>query len=197
MPDLIVIAGPNGAGKSTAAPAVLRDYLGVRAFVNADTVALGLSGFAPDTAAVAAGRVVLQRVHDLISDHRDFALESTLSGRSLATSLRTAIHEGYAVHIVYFRLPTAQASVDRVAQRVREGGHGVPETTLLRRYGRSVRNFLTLYQPLAHGWEVFENAGSRPLLVARGQGHTVTEVRQTALWGRIQEVGFGTGKDDR
>jgi len=196
VPDLIVIAGPNGAGKSTAAPAILRDFLGVRDFVNADTVALGLSGFSPDTAAVAAGRVVLQRIQGLISEHRDFALESTLSGRSLATSLRIAIQEGYAVHIVYFWLPSAQSSVDRVMQRVRAGGHGVPATTLLRRYGRSVRNFLTLYLPLAHQWEVFENSSSRPLLVARGQGHTVREVRQPALWGRIQEVSLGTGKDD-
>ncbi len=195
MPGLFVIAGPNGAGKSTAAPALLRDYLGVREFVNADTVALGLSGFSPDTAAVAAGRVVLQRVHDLIAAQRDFAVESTLSGRSLAVSLQTAINKGYEVHVVYFWLPSARASLERVRQRVRSGGHGVPEPALLRRYGRSVKNFLTLYRPLAHRWEVFENSGSSPLPVARGRGHTVVEVRNKYLWELLQEVGLGQAED--
>jgi predicted ABC-type ATPase len=84
MPKVVVIAGPNGAGKSTAASHVLRNALQVNEFVNADTIAAGLSAFSPDTVAVAAGRIMLERVRELASEGRNFAFETTLASRSFA-----------------------------------------------------------------------------------------------------------------
>jgi predicted ABC-type ATPase len=197
VPTFIVLGGPNGAGKSTAAPAVLRDYLGVLEFVNADTVAQGLSGFSPDRAAVGAGRIVLQRVQDLVERGGNFALESTLSGRSLAGLLRAAQSRGYRVHLVYLWIPSVEASIQRVEERVRMGGHNVPLSDLQRRYRRSVRNFLELYRPLADRWDAYENSGPAPLLVARGSGHTEGEIWRPSIWRRLLEAGgHGPAQDD-
>ena len=81
---VVVLAGPNGAGKTTIAPSLLRDSLGVEEFVNADTLAQGLSGFAPDRAAFAAGRIMLARLHELAEQGATFAFETTLASRSFA-----------------------------------------------------------------------------------------------------------------
>jgi predicted ABC-type ATPase len=83
-PKVIVIAGPNGAGKSTLAPALLRDTFGVLTYVNADTIAQGLSAFRPEGAAVEAGRVMLRRLRTLAEQGETFAFESTLAGRAYA-----------------------------------------------------------------------------------------------------------------
>jgi predicted ABC-type ATPase len=125
MPKVVVIAGPNGAGKSTTAPAILRDALKVHEFVNADTIAAGLSAFSPESVALAAGRIMLDRVHELARDRRDFAFETTLASRTFASWLRDLQTNGYKFHLVYLCLPTVELAVARVAERVRRGGHGV------------------------------------------------------------------------
>src|SRR5690606_17060056 len=81
-PRVVVLCGPNGAGKSTAAETLLRDTLAVAEFVNADTIAQGLSGFRPAASALAAGRVMLARLHELAAKRDDFAFETTLASRS-------------------------------------------------------------------------------------------------------------------
>lgn len=132
MPKVVVIAGPNGAGKSTAAPAVLRNTLRVNEFVNADTIAAGLSAFSPDAVAVAvaAGRIMLDRLRDLAGEGRDFAFETTLASMSFAPWLRTLQLRGYAFHLVYLWLPTVELAIARVAERVRRGGHAIAEDTV-------------------------------------------------------------------
>lgn len=195
MPDFLVIGGPNGAGKSTAAPALLRDLLRVVEFVNTDTVAQGLSAFAPEAAAVQAGRLVLRRLADLGRQGRDFAFESTLSGRSLAKLVGDLAGRGYRFHLFYLWLPSVETAVARVAERVRAGGHAVPEADVRRRHGRSLVNFYHLYRPLANTWECYENSGVDPLLVARGEGHTVREVRHPARWRLIEEAAHGRFQD--
>jgi predicted ABC-type ATPase len=88
MPDVIVIAGPNGAGKSTLAPALLRDTFGILEYVNADTIAEGLSAFAPQDASFDAGRVMLGRLRELAAARKDFAFETTLASRIYAGWLK-------------------------------------------------------------------------------------------------------------
>lgn len=127
MPKVVVIAGPNGAGKSTAAPAVLRTALLVNEFVNADTIAAGLSTFSPGAVAVTAGRVMLERIRKLARERRDFAFETTLASRTFAPWLRRLQSQGYRFHLVYLWLPTVELCVARVAERVRRGGHAVAE----------------------------------------------------------------------
>ncbi len=182
-PKVIALAGPNGAGKSTTAPFLLKGTLGVTEFVNADVIAQGLSGFAPEGAAVAAGRVMLARLRQLARQKLTFALETTLATRSYAPWLSDLIRTGYTFHLVFLWLPSADAAVARVAERVRMGGHDVPEATIRRRYTRGLRNFFTLYQPLAATWRVFDNSSALgPRLIARGKGKKTTRIVQRSAW---------------
>ena len=165
-PSVIVLAGPNGAGKSTAAPALLRGRLDVRAFVNADAIARGLSGFAPESVAMQAGRVMLARLKEPAVAREDFAFETTLATRSFAPWLKALVADGYLFHLVFLWLPSAELAVARVADRVRQGGHDVPEETIRRRYTAGIQNFATLYRPIATSWPLYNAEGSSRLLVA-------------------------------
>jgi len=188
-PLVIVIAGPNGAGKSTTAPALLRDTLQVSEFVNADTIAGGLSAFRPDSVAIAAGRAMLERIRQLAKAQVDFAFETTLASRSFAPWLARLKRSGYHVHVLFLWLESADLAVNRVAARVRLGGHDVPEGTVRRRYQRGLRNFFGLYLPLVDSWQVFDNSrAGRPQLVASGHRDRAEQVADALLWRRITEA---------
>jgi predicted ABC-type ATPase len=168
MPKVVVIAGPNGAGKSTAAPAVLRNALLVNEFVNADTIAAGLSAFSPETVSVTAGRVMLERIRKLAGDRCDFAFETTLASRTFAPWLRKLQNNSYRFHLIYLSLPTVELAVARVAERVRRGGHAIAEDIVRRRYERSLINFFGIYGGFADSWLMVDNSvRPRPRLVAR------------------------------
>lgn len=192
LPQIVVLGGPNGAGKTTAAQSLLRGALHVAHFVNADIVARGLSGFDPDSAAVLAARVMLERMEKLASSKESFAFESTLAGRTLAPWLSRRIAEGYSVQLVYLSLMSAETAIARVTQRVRRGGHNIPEATIRRRFSRSIRNFFELYRPLASIWRMYDNESERPYLVARGEREAVTDVRDESKWSEIKRhAGLG------
>jgi predicted ABC-type ATPase len=187
MPKVVVIAGPNGAGKSTAAPAVLRNTLHVNEFVNADTIAAGLSAFSPDAVAVAAGRIMLERVRQLASEGRDFAFETTLASRSFAPWLKRLQLDGYVFHLVYIWLPTVELAVARVAERVRRGGHTVPEDTVRRRYDRSLFNFFGIYSQFADSWLMVNNSvRPRPRVVAKRAVGRSTRIFRADEWSALR-----------
>jgi predicted ABC-type ATPase len=131
---LVVLAGPNGAGKSTTAAHLLKGALAVEEFVNADIIAQGLSAYRPESAAVTAGRVMLERLRFLARERRDFAFETTLAGRGHAPWLQDLRAAGYRAHLIFLALPAADLAVARVAERVRQGGHDVPEAVVRRRF---------------------------------------------------------------
>ncbi len=168
MPNVYIIAGPNGAGKTTFANQFLPRSVAGRQFINADLIAKGISPFAPDSVALEAGRVMLERIEQLHRQRVDFALESTLAARTLTSRLESMEQSGYRIHIVYLWLETPELAVARVAERVREGGHSVPDATIRRRYLAGLRNFFKLYLPLAHFWALYDNSSDESLLVAFG-----------------------------
>lgn len=188
-PNIVIIAGPNGAGKSTLAPLLLRDAFGLLEYVNADTIAAGLSAFSPETVAFEAGRIMLERLRNLAEAGESFAFETTLATRSYASWLRGLKANGYQVHLAYLWLHTPELAIERVKERVRQGGHDVPEETIRRRYERGLRNLLVLYRGLVDTWAIYDNSMvERPSLVAMGgEGGSVTIV-DLALWERITEV---------
>jgi predicted ABC-type ATPase len=187
-PHIVVLAGPNGAGKSTAAPALLRGRLGVTEFVNADTIAHGLSAFSPEHAAIDAGRIMLARLRHLAAQRRNFAFETTLASRTFVPRLVEWIQGGYAFHLMYLWLPNADFALARVRERVRIGGHDVQEETVRRRYRRGLVNFFTLYQSLATTWRFYDNSGDHPRLVARGEGTQRIAIVDGEVWSRIKEA---------
>jgi predicted ABC-type ATPase len=173
-------------GKSTAAPFLLRGALGVTEFVNADVLARGLSAFAPERVAGAAGRIMLLRLRELAARRESFAFETTLASRSFAPWLNRLIMDGYRFHLVFLWLPSADVAVARVAERVRLGGHSVSEDVIRRRYAAGLRNFFEFYQPLAATWRVYDNSGAMtPRLVAAGTGAEVAVVAAAEAWAEI------------
>ncbi len=187
-PNVIIIAGPNGAGKTTTAPALLRDVLDVPFFVNADVIAQGLSGFNPESAAMQAGRIMLERLKFLAADGADFAFETTLAARSYAAWIRTVQEmRSYSLHIVFLWLPSPEMAVARVRSRVSRGGHAIPEEVVRRRYDAGLRNFFTLYMPLTAPWRFYDNSlKSGPRLLARGSGENVLAIPAPRKWEDIR-----------
>lgn len=168
-PCVIVLAGPNGAGKTTSARTILAETLAVMTFVNADVIAQGLAGFAAESTALEAGRIMLARLDKLASERANFAFETTLAGRAYARWLQDLKSTGYQIGLIYFWLESPDLAVARVAQRVREGGHAIPEATIRQRYQRSLENFYRRYRPLTTFWQVYDNSGDHsPRLIARG-----------------------------
>ena len=187
-PLVVVIAGPNGAGKTTTAPRLLQRALAVTEFVNADPIALGLSGLRPGSVGMAAGRIMLARVKALARPRRDFAFETTLASRSFAAWLRELRTSGYRVHIAFLSLPDPDLAVARVMDRVRQGGHDVPEGTVRRRFVSGLRNFFDVYRPIADTWQMFDNsAPTGPRLVAFGQRDQRPDVREVEAWANLVE----------
>ncbi len=182
-PKVVVLAGPNGVGKSTSAADLLIGTLRVREYVNADTIAQGLSGFAPDDVAIEAGRVMLHRLDELAAQRASFAFETTLSSRSFVPRLKQLQASGYYFHLLFLWLPSADMAVARVADRVRVGGHNVPETTIRRRYAAGLRNLRTRYFPLADSWDLIDNTHRRrPNLIASGVRGGPANVYDDTVW---------------
>jgi predicted ABC-type ATPase len=190
MPDrsplVVVIAGPNGAGKTTMAPRLLQDALTVAEFVNADPIAMGLSAFRPESVAMEAGRLMLARVKTLARARQDFAFETTLASRSFAPWLAGLRASGYRVQLVFLSLSHPDLAVARVAERVRQGGHDVPEPVVRRRFVAGLRNFFTLYRSVVDTWRMLDNsAAGRPRLIASGHAGQKEHVFDVTAWARL------------
>ncbi|MBA4261000.1 MAG: Zeta toxin family protein [Comamonadaceae bacterium] len=164
-PKIIIIAGPNGAGKTTFAREFLPQEAGCPVFVNADLIAAGLSPFAPERAALQAGRLTLEAIAQHVARRESFAFETTLSGRAYARQIPQWRALGYRVELFFLNLPSADMAVQRVAERVRQGGHHIPEATIRRRYDAGQRLLTEVYQPLVDQWVLYDNAGEEPVLM--------------------------------
>ncbi|MBF8275238.1 MAG: hypothetical protein HW390_311 [Candidatus Brocadiaceae bacterium] len=189
-PHVIIIGGPNGAGKSTTAPVLLKGTLGVTEFVNADTLALGLSAFQPESVAFHAGRIMLERIRFLAKGRVDFAFETTLASRTFATWVDELKKTGYIFHLVFLWLPNPEFALARVAERVRMGGHNVPDEIVKRRYNKGIRNFFWLYMSLADTWAFYDNsvAGTLTPLASGGMGISTLIANENRLvWKQILE----------
>lgn len=187
-PEALVIAGPNGSGKTTFAHEYLRSD--PRPFLSADHIAAGLSPSDPSKVRVEAGRQLSAELTRVVSDGRSFAIESTLSGSTLARSLRDMRTHGFSISIVFVFLRSPDACVARIRERVAKGGHDVAEADVRRRYLRSISNFWVRYRPLADRWFLFYNGGAQFHEVALGEAGSV-EVQDDALFEVFRQLAEG------
>lgn len=165
MCRIFIIAGPNGAGKTTFAEEFLPNEADCPNFVNADLIAAGISPFATDTAAFRAGRLMLMEIHGHVRRGESFAFETTLSGRHYARLIPQWRSAGYRVTLFFLQLVSVEVAIARVRQRVRTGGHNVPEAIIRRRLATGMQNFETLYKPLVDAWSLYDNSGAEPRLI--------------------------------
>jgi predicted ABC-type ATPase len=184
MPNLYIIAGCNGAGKTTASYTILPEILNCKEFVNADNIAAGISPFNPSGVAFEAGRIMLSRINELMSEGADFAFETTLATRSYVSQVKKAQMAGYKVSLLYFWLSSPKIAIERVSKRVSNGGHNIPADIIERRYYRGIDNLHQLYIPICDEWTLVDNMDLVPEVIAKSDsfGKTVFNVE---LWNRI------------
>jgi predicted ABC-type ATPase len=185
MPNLYVIGGANGSGKTTVALSLLPNVLGVFEYVNADAIAAGLSPLNPESMAIRAGRLMVERLQTLAEEGADFAFETTLAARTFAPFLRDCQGKGYTISLIYLWLPSPDLAVERVARRVASGGHSIPEEVIRRRYQRGQKNLVNLYLPLCDGWTVYENSGSDFRLIAGQVINREPIIYDRSVWEQI------------
>lgn len=187
-PNLYIIAGPNGAGKTTASYNLLPNILHCPNFVNADEIARGLSPFAPEAVAFQAGRIMLARIEELLPQKVDFAIETTLATRSYVQLVHRAQALGYKVHLIFFCLENEEQAIARVAQRVSNGGHNIPEADIRRRFKRGIYNLLNLYMPICDSALVYNNIKSPAQIIAKKKNPIENiEIIEREMWNKLLE----------
>jgi predicted ABC-type ATPase len=162
---VIIIAGPNGAGKTTFAREFLPNEAGCPQFLNADLIAAGLAPFAPESAALPAARLMLAELERHFQTGQSFAFETTLSGRAYLRHIARWRAAGYRVELIFLRLASADEAVARVAQRVKQGGHHIPEAVIRRRFAAGLDNLSRHYAPAVDAWALYDNSGEEPILL--------------------------------
>lgn len=160
MPELVIVAGPNGAGKTTFANEYLSDEVRF-VFVNADEIARRAKALIePDLQGhpdIHAGRIMLDRIDELIDARADIVIETTLASLTYARKIPIWREQGYHISLIYLRLDSADESLDRVRKRVAAGGHNIPEQIIRRRFRKSVDYLEKIYKPIVNEWYVWES----------------------------------------
>lgn len=187
MPDknLYIIAGCNGAGKTTASFTILPEIIACKEFVNADEIARGLSPFQPEKAAFEAGRIMLNRITDLLDRNESFAFETTLATKSYRFKIEEAKTKGYTTALLFFWLQSVELAQERVKTRVTEGGHTIEPEVIERRYHRGIKNLFEIYLPCVDGAFIFDNSAGEPNLLAEktvdGKFTVINEIKFNEL----------------
>lgn len=184
--QLYIISGCNGAGKTTASYTVLPDILQCKEFVNADEIARGLSPFNPESMAIEAGRLMLRRIDELLNEQKSFSIETTLATKSYMRLVHRAQEQGYKVSLIYFWLSSPDLAIERVAQRVRNGGHNIPKEVVVRRYQAGIDNFFNIYMPCVDYWLLADNSETPRVIVAEGGRGIEINIYHIELFNKIQ-----------
>ncbi len=185
MKRLFIISGCNGAGKTTASYTILPELLDCNEFVNADEIAKGLSPFNPESASIQSGRLMLNRIHNLIDKGEDFAFETTLSTKSYRGLVKKAKETGYQITLLFFWLRTEELAVKRVETRVKEGGHNIPEPVIRRRYRNGLRNFFQIFEFIMDEWIFIDNSGEPYEIIAQKDTPNNKIIHNSDKWNEL------------
>ena len=185
-PQFIIIGGGNGSGKSTSAAFVLP---GVIPYINADEIAKALPEAEGENKDVRASRILLNAMDEYESQNKSFAIETTLASRSLAPRVRRLQQSGYQFHLLFFWLSSPEMNIERVAKRVLNGGHHIPEDVIRRRYVGGLKNLFSLYLPIADLWQVYDNTLTDDMkLVASKENNRPETILLPNTFSRMKEI---------
>lgn len=185
---LYIISGCNGAGKTTASYTVLPEILDCREYVNADEIAKGLSPFNPESVAIEAGRLMLERIDYLMTAGVSFSIETTLATKSYVNLVRRAHKQGYNVKLLFFWLESPEMAKLRVAERVAKGGHNIPEDVIERRYYAGIRNLFNLFMNEVDYWAIFMNTKKPMTSIAVGGMAFEKHIIKVELYNKMVEI---------
>jgi predicted ABC-type ATPase len=186
--NVVVVGGPNGAGKTSWAAKHLSRTLNIREFVNADEIARGLSPFDPDSNSVVAGRMMLDRLDALVRGEDSFAFETTCASHRHPRFLKKCRTLGYQITLIFLWLPSADIAIGRVARRIAQGGHRIPDEVVVRRYSAGLRMMRHLYLPLADFAFIYDNSDDIGVLIAERQGGAPLTIYDGDRWNQIEEA---------
>ena len=184
--DLYIIAGCNGAGKTTASFTMLPEILNCKEFVNADEIAKGLSPFQPEKVSIDAGRIMLERINDLLNSQENFAFETTLATKSYRSKIFLAREKGYNVTLLFFWLRNADLAIERVRTRVIEGGRHIETEVIRRRYKNGIKNLFEIYLPIADEIMIFDNSEGKHDLIAEKTIESEIEVLNEVKFNQLK-----------
>ncbi len=190
---ILVIAGPNGAGKTTTALELIFTSPFLYEFLNADEIAKGFAPKHPESMALTASKLMIKRLKELLEDNRNFAFETTLSGINYVKHLKLAKSKGYEILLFFLWLSSPEQAIKRVAQRVRQGGHHIPEDVIIRRYHAGLKNLLNCYLPMADMALIVNNSGEETTgkltnLIARKGPSNVIDVLDRDAWRKMSRI---------
>lgn len=184
--NLYIIGGCNGAGKTTASYTVLPEILNCKEFVNADEIARGLSPFNPESVAIEAGRLMLQRIDYLLEKDTSFSIETTLSTKSYVNLVKRAHEKGFSVKLLFFWLNSPELAIRRVAERVAKGGHNIPEPIVRRRYVAGIINLFALFMDQVDYWDIYDNSEFPRRQIACGGKNATTIINDVIFFNQIK-----------
>ena len=187
---LFIISGCNGAGKTTAAITLLPTMFERTEFVNADNIARKLNPSSPEDVAIEAGRMMLARIDELINEGKSFTLETTLSTRFYKQLFQRAHDNGYVVILLYFWLNSPELAIERVATRVSEGGHNIPQDIIRRRYMKGIKNLFHIFIPLCDFWSIHDNSSNPRRNVAFGFGEKKQIIKDETIFNQLKQYGL-------
>lgn len=188
MKELFIIAGPNGAGKTTTSFTLLPDFVKVNEYINADSIAFALSPFHPDTVAIQAGKLMLDRINTLANQNKNFAFETTLASKSFIHLIQKCSLNGYKTNLMFLYLHSDALAIERVKLRVSQGGHSIPPDTIIRRYQRGLENLFRLYMPIVDNWWLYDNSGNNPNLISEKLLGQSLEIKNMELWNKCKQM---------
>jgi predicted ABC-type ATPase len=184
--NLYIIAGCNGAGKTTATFTILPEIINCKEFVNADEIAKGLSPFQPEKVAFESGRIMLNRINELLKENQSFAFETTLSTKSYKQKIILAREKGYSIRLLFFLLQSIELAKERVRMRVLEGGHNIENDVIERRYKNGLKNLFELYLPIVDNAFIFDNSNGKHDLIAEKVLHEQLHVSNQEIYNRLK-----------
>ena len=190
MNRIYIIAGPNGAGKTTASYTILPEIFECNEFVNADEIAKGISPFNPEKVAFKAGRIMLERIKELLDNKESFAFETTLSTKSYVGFIKEAKQQNYEIILLFLALDSQELALKRVKTRVEEGGHNIPEEVIKKRFEKGLYNLFNLYIPIVDKWLLIDNSGENFEFISEGT-NTETTVKNKMRWDLLKEKYYG------
>jgi predicted ABC-type ATPase len=188
---VLMIAGPNGAGKTTMTLELLKSYSMLYEFINADEIARGLAPKHPESMALTASKLMIKRVKELLDADKSFAFETTASGTNYVKHLKSAKAKGYEISLTFLWLSKPEEAVRRVVQRVKQGGHNVPEDSIVRRYYTGIKNLVLYYLPLADEVLVIDNSLEKEAskrVIARKNKNNPIDILDRMIWRKIEEI---------
>lgn len=185
-----MVAGPNGAGKTTMVRELLLQRSTLYDFLNADEIAVGLAPLHPESVSLAASKLMINRLKELLNAHKSFAFETTAAGTNYVKHLKSAKDQRYIINVVFLWLASPLDAVKRVAQRVKQGGHNIPEQVIVKRYSLGLKNLFNHYLALADTILVLDNSSEEmeQRLIARKEPDSSLEIINRTIWQKMKAV---------